>query len=454
MQLTKVLTIILGMKCVRARGCQFEEDTLVIQVAPTTRVARCGGCGCRCRRLYDRRPDRRWRHLDLGGMRVELGYDLRRVDCGRCGVCTELVPWAEPDSAFTRPFEQQVAYLAQRMDKSAVVELMGIAWRTVGSIVERVVKRLSPEDRLSGLRTIGIDELSYRRHHKYVTIVTDHDSGKVVWAHEGKNAETLDKFFTELGPERCGQLRAVTIDMSQPYIKSVKAHAPYAVLVFDRFHVQRLAHDALDKVRRAMVAEHQDREQRRALKNTRFVLQKNPENLSSLERRKLATVQATNRPLYRAYLLKEALVDVLDRRQYFVARDQLLGWLQWAARSRLEPFVKAGRTIRKHMQGILAYVDTGLSNGRAEGTNGKVRVLTRRCLRLSQRKEPHRVALPLLLAAPTRPRARRPEFTPTHVLRKPNLAARLERTWPSTGCLRIVLASRFAPVDGTEGRRS
>jgi transposase len=378
MQLTKVLTNILGMKWVRARSCEFEGHGLVIQVAPTTRIARCSGCGCRCRRLYDHRRDRRWRHLDLGGMHVELSYDLRRVDCARCGVCTELVPWAEPDSAFTRPFEHQVGYLAQRMDKTAVVELMGIAWRTVGSIVERVVERLSPDDRLSGLRTIGIDELSYRRHHEYVTIVTDHDTGKIVWAHEGKNAETLDKFFAQLGPERCAQLRAITIDMAQPYIKSVKAHAPHAILVFDRFHVQRLAHDALDRVRRAMVAEHQDREQRRALKNTRFALQKNPENLSSVERRKLATLQTKNRPLYRAYLLKEALVDILDRRQYYVAQDQLHGWLQWAARSRLEPFIKVGRTIRKHMQGILAYVSTGLSNGRAEGTNGKVRVLTRR----------------------------------------------------------------------------
>jgi len=378
MQLTKVLTNILGMKCVRVRGCEFEENSLVIHVTPSTRIARCGGCGCRCRRLYDHRSDRRWRHLDMGGMRVELSYDLRRVDCARCGVCTELVPWADPGSAFTRPFEQQVGYLAQRMDKTAVVELMGISWRTVGSIVERVVERLSPDDRLSGLRTIGIDELSYRRHHQYVTIVTDHDTGKIVWAHEGKNAQTLDKFFAQLGAERCAQVRAVTIDMSQPYIKSIKAHAPDAILVFDRFHVQRLAHDALDKVRRTIVAGQQDREQRRALKNTRFALQKNPENLSSVERRKLATLQTTNRPLYRAYLLKEALVDVLDRRQYYVAQDQLRGWLQWAARSRLEPFIKVGKTIRKHMQGILAYVSTGLSNGRAEGTNGKVRVLTRR----------------------------------------------------------------------------
>jgi transposase len=375
---TKVLSNILGMKRLRVRGCEFEEGGLVIDVEPTTRIARCGGCGCRVRRLYDRRQGRRWRHLDLGGMHIELRYDLRRADCARCGVRTELVPWAEPDSMYTRPFEHQVAYLAQRMDKTAVVGLMGIAWYTVGSIAARVVQRLSPCDRLSGLRVIGIDELSYRKHHKYVTIVTDHETGKVIWAREGKNAETLDAFFADLGAERCAQLSTVTVDMSQAYINSVKAHAPQAQVVFDRFHVQRLAHDALDQVRRELVAKNTDREQRRVLKKTRFVLQKNPENLSSVERRKLAEVQAHNRPLYRAYLLKDTLASILDRRQYYVARDQLDGWLAWASRSKLAPFVRVARTIRKHLHGILAYLNTGLTNGRSEGLNGKVRVVTRR----------------------------------------------------------------------------
>jgi transposase len=263
---------------------------------------------------------------------------------------------------------------------------LGIAWYTVGSIAARVVARLSPRDQLAGLRVIGIDELSYRRHHKYVTIVTDHETGKVVWAREGKNAATLDTFFAELGPERCAKLRNVTLDMSQAYIASVKAHAPQAEIVFDRFHVQRLAHDALDQVRRGLVAKHTEPEQRQVLKKTRFVLQKNPENLSSAERRKLAEVQVSNRPLYRAYLLKDTLASILDSRQYYVARDQLHDWLAWASRSKLAPFVRVARTIRKHLHGILAYLNTGLSNGRSEGLNGKVRVITRRSYGLHSAK--------------------------------------------------------------------
>lgn len=378
MQLTKVLSNILGMKHVRVVGCEFVGEGLVIDVAPTTRIARCSGCGCRVRRLYDRRLGRLWRHLDLGGMQVHLRYDLRRGDCSRCGVRTELVPWAEPDSMFTRPFEDQVAYLAQRMDKTAIAGLMRVAWNTVGSIAGRVVRRLIPQDRLAGLRVIGIDELSYRRHHKYVTIVTDHETGKVVWAREGKNAKTLDAFFAELGTERCAQLQTVTLDMSQAYIRSTQTHAPQASIVFDRFHVQKLAHDALDEVRRTLVAKHTDTEQRRVLKKTRFVLLKNPENRSSVERRKIAQIQTTNRPLYRAMLLKDSLTSILDRGQYYVARDQLSGWLAWAARSRLAPFVRVAKTIRRHLHGILAYLNTGLSNGRSEGLNGKARVITRR----------------------------------------------------------------------------
>jgi transposase len=264
------------------------------------------------------------------------------------------------------------------MDKTAIVGLMGIAWRTVGSIADRIVKRLLPPDRLSGVRVIGVDELSYRKHHKYVTIITDHETGTVIWASEGKSASTLDAFFAELGKERSAQLSTVTMDLSQAYIASVKTNAPQAQLVFDRFHVQQLAHNALDEVRRTLVAKHTDIEQRRVLKKTRFVLQKNPENRSSAERRKVAQIQASNKPLYRAMLLKDTLASILDRRQYYIARDELAGWLAWASRSKLAPFVRVARTIRKHLHGILAYLNTGLSNGRSEGLNGKARVITRR----------------------------------------------------------------------------
>lgn len=303
---------------------------------------------------------------------------MRRVDCARCGVTTELVPWAEPMSPFTRMFEELVAYFAQRTDKTTVSKTMGIAWRSVGNIIQRVVARLGPKDALDGLTHIGIDELSVRKHHEYITVVTDHATGNIVWAAPGKNAATLTCFFEALGAERTAKLEVVTIDMSAAYISAVKQMAPQARLVFDRFHVQRLAHDALDEVRRAEVRELKGTPDAKELKQTRFPLQKNPWNLTALETEKVALVQERNQPLYRGYLLKETLAAILDGRQVNVARRKLGEWIDWALRSRLEPFRKAARTISTHIEGILGYVATRLSNGPTEGNNGKIRTITRR----------------------------------------------------------------------------
>lgn len=377
MRATTLLRQLLGLKQTIVTAFAFTPLGLEVTVAPTTRLPYCAGCGRACRRVYDHR-DRSWRHLDILGLAVELRYRHRRVDCPSCGVTTELVPWAEHGCWFTRAFEEVTAYLAQRMDKTSVSAMMGISWPTVGNIIERVVKRLGPGNLLDGLTEIGIDELSYRRHHEYITVVTDHVRGRVVWAAPGKNAETVRQFFRELGAERAQKLEAVTIDMSKAYIGAVREMAPDARLVFDRFHVQRLAHDALDQVRREQVRELAGTEEAKALKKTRFALQKNPWNLTQPESEKLVELQRRNRRLYRAYLLKETLAAIFDGRQVNVARAKLTEWMGWAKRSQLEPFARVARTIGAHLEGVLAYVATGLSNGPAEGMNGKVRTITRR----------------------------------------------------------------------------
>jgi transposase len=379
MRATSLLRAVLGMEHTRVTGVEVSETAVIVDVAPTTRVARCGCCGCRARRVYDARR-RSWRHLDFAGVEVHLRYRLRRVDCARCGVTTELVPWAEPGSGFTREFEDVVGFLAQRMDKTSITELMGIGWETVGRIIERVVGRRGADDLLEGLTHIGIDELSYRRRHKYVTVVTDLKKSRVVWVSPGKNASTVRSFFDALGAERAGQLELVAIDMSSAYIEAVREKAPSARLVFDRFHVQRLVHDALDKVRREQVRELRevDAEGAKALKHTRFALQKNPWNLTQPESERLNVLQRRNQPIYRAYLLKESLCDILDHRQPNVARSKLLDWCGWAQRSRLEPFRKAAATVKSHLEGIVDYVRTRWTTAISEGKNGKIRTITRR----------------------------------------------------------------------------
>ncbi len=377
MRLTKLLRILLGLEETRVRDASFDDVGLVIDVAPSWRRPRCSECGRTCPG-YDRTRDRRWRHLDVAGMQFHLRYDTRRVKCPTCGVKIERLPWAEPGSWFTRPFEDHVGYLAQRSDKTTISSMMRVAWDTVGAIIQRVVARHEDGNALDGLTQIGVDELSYRRHHEYITVVVDHKRRCVVWAKPGKNADTLKAFFDELGPERCAKLEAVTIDMSAAYIKAVTECTPEAQLVFDRFHVQRLVQDAVDEVRRDEVRAAATNEERKQLKGTRWPLLKSFWNLSLFESGRLASLQRENKRLYRAYLLKDALVRVLDCRDEWLARTKLDQWIRWARCSRLGPFKRVAGTIRTYADGIIAYVTSGLSNGRTEGLNGKTRAITKR----------------------------------------------------------------------------
>ena len=379
MSAAKFLERTLRLPETRVESVSFALLGIVAEVVPTRKAGVCSGCFETVEQVHDRKRGRWWRAQDVCGVRLELRYDLRRVDCPACGVKAELVPWAEPDSKFTWEFEQDAAFLAQKCDKTAVSKFLRIAWATVGTLIERVVKRMQKGDPLDGVTHIGVDELSYRKGHRYITIVINQLTGKIIWMHKGKNADTLKLFFAELGEERRKLIEIVTMDMSAAYVKAVQDTVPKAQIVFDRFHVQRLVHDALDEVRRSEMRE-QDKTtpEGKALKGTRWATQKNPWNLTQEETARLSELQRTNTKLYRAYLLKEAIAAVLERRQVNVARKKLYEWIAWALHSKLDAFARCAKTIQKYVEGILAYVQTGFSNGRTEGLNGKIRTITRR----------------------------------------------------------------------------
>jgi len=292
-------------------------------------------------------------------------------------VHVEAVPWARHGSRFTRDFEEKIAYLAQLTNKTAVTQLTGIAWRTVGRIIETLVAEKLDPQRLKDLRAIGVDEFSYRKRHNYITLVVDHDARRVIWAGKGRSADVLASLFALLDAQTRAGIHSVTMDMAQSYIKSVREHLPQARIVFDRFHVQRLVSDALDAVRKIELRALSD-DEAKAIKKSRHALLKNPWNLNRKEKQRLAAIQGNNARLYRAYLLKESFAKALDYRQPKRASDALEEWLAWASRSKLTPFVKVARTIRHHKQGILAYIRDRLSNGFVEGINSKLRVVARR----------------------------------------------------------------------------
>ncbi len=390
MRATSLLNRLLVLPGTWVRGVSIENGTVVVDIALRRRKLVCPLCDYNTTFRHDTRPvDSRWRHLDVGRWQVELRAGLRRVDCPTHGVRTEGVSFARHRAGFTRDFEDLVAYLVTKTDKTAVTRLARIDWDSVGRICERVVADGLEPDRLDGLVNIGVDEVSYKRHHNYLTLVTDHERGKVVWGAEGKDTATLDGFFAELGDERAGQLAAVSMDMGAAFAKSVagskdaktKGHARQAVICIDPFHAVQKVTEALDKVRRREwnVLRKLDTDKARKFKGARWVLLKNPKDLSDDQAATLRKFRRRGGAMWRAYALKEAFRAIFagdltgDQTAEMIDR-----WISKASRSGIDEFVKVAKTIRKHRNGILAAIELGINNGRAEGLNNIVRLITRR----------------------------------------------------------------------------
>jgi transposase len=320
--------------------------------------------------------------LDIAGRRAYLEAEQPRVRCPEHGVIVSAVPCARHDAGHTRDFDSQVVWLVRQMSKTAVCLLQRIAWRTVGEIITRVIADADAVtgDRLTGLRRIGIDEISYRRGHKYLTVVVDHATGRLVWIGEGRSKATLVRFFELLGPERCARIGLVSADGAEWIFLAVAEYCPNARQCLDPFHVVAWVTKALDEVRNQVWRQARRDGQKAVasdIKGARYALWKNPDDLTERQQAKLADIAKTNQPLYRAYLLKEQF------RQVFAAggeeRIALLDeWLTWAAHSRLAPFVDLARRIRTHFRPDIANtLIYRLSNGRIESVNTKIRLLTR-----------------------------------------------------------------------------
>ena len=380
---TRVWARLLGLaRAVVERVWIGDEGEIVVAARPGWRERdRCGVCRRRCPGFDLGDGRRRWRALDLGATLAFVEADAPRVTCRRHGVVVCAVPWARHGSRFTRAFEDQAAWLAVNTSKSAVAELMRVAWRTVGAICQRVCDEAQRDvDLLAGLRRIGIDEISHRKGQRYLTVVVDHDSGRLVWAAAGRDRKTVERFLDELGEERCKQIELVSCDMASWIAGPVADRLPGAVRCVDPFHVVMLATDALDEVRREVwngARRSGDIALAKDLKGARYALWKNPENLTGRQRAKLARVQHTNRRLYRAYLLKEQLRQIY-RLPADAAVELLDAWIAWARRCRLPSFVKLAKTISAQRAGIIAAINHGLSNARVEAINTQIRLITRR----------------------------------------------------------------------------
>lgn len=376
MRVSTAFNRILRLPGAWVESVEFTPAGLVVGARLRSRRLRCP-CGFTTRARYDT-TRRRWRHLDMAACRLWIEADIRRVDCPHCGVRTEEVPWARPGARHSRDFEDVVVWLAQRCDKTTVSTLLRCSWEAVDNIVTRVVADYIDDARLNDLYHVGVDEISYRRGHRYLTVVADHDTGRVVWVAKGKKGQALEAFFDALGPDRRDNIQAVSMDLGWTYRDATRRSVPDAAICFDPFHVIQMANRALDAVYKGVGRSHPSGVGDRDWRRVRYALRSGVEHLDRSHRNILNQLRRDRYHLWRAWELKERLRDLYRVVEPDEARDHFRRWLNAAARSRIPAFVNLARALRVHAQGIVAAVEWGLSNSRLEGINQKIRLIQRR----------------------------------------------------------------------------
>ena len=363
---------LLNVKNVVVESHDFYTDIagaqhLRIQARPDKwHQCRCPYCGKKCPKDgVSVKGRRQWRSLDFGSILVEIESDTQRINCPEHGRIVADVPWAYPGSRFTKDFDLTVGWLAVYLPRSVVSEYMRIDWKTVGRCVSRTLHEIEPERnvRRNGLVHIGIDETSYKKGHKYITIVLNHDTNTVVWAAPGHGKKVLEQFYRSLTPEQLVSIKVVTGDGARWITDCVNEFTPDCERCVDPFHVVEWAMDALDEVRREVWRE---------------AYSKAPENLTEDQQLKLEIIQQEDPRLYRAYLIKERLRLILKIRSVEEAAAELKRWLWWASHSRIPAMHDLYAKVKRHKEHILNTIRLGLSNARIETANNKIKLIIRK----------------------------------------------------------------------------
>lgn len=383
MRTATVLQKLLGVEKLIVLDTEFVEDgdesSVVVSVRAHDRArSRCPKCHKRCPGYDHSDQPRRWRHVDMGGWRCYLQAEVARIQCREHGVLTEEVPWARPGAKVTRAFDDTAAWLAAHSPATAVCEYLRVSWRTVNRIVERVVAdHVGSVDRLNNLRRIGIDEIAYRKGRRFLTVIVDHDTGRLVWAREGATKETLHAFFDELGEQRSAALTHISADAGKYIAAVIAERSPESIWCMDPFHVVQWVTRALDRCRsrvmnRIVGLSEADR------KHLRWALLKNPENLTRAQQRaRKKVVKHANNELARAYRLKEQMRYLFygNHNDPWAAIGR---WISAARRSGILEMRALADSVEAQRTQIHNSIVCGMSNARVEATNTHLRALTKR----------------------------------------------------------------------------
>ncbi len=357
------------------------EKVLVIVVEPDEETRnRCPRCGQRGKPAEH--DVVRWRTLDVHGKRTFLEADLPRIQCREHGKVTAAVPWARHDDRFSKPFEEFAAWKAAHMPWTRAAGELRITWEALANITARVAEAAAAgQDRLAGLRRIGIDEKSWGKGAgKFLVIVTDHDTSRVVWVAQGRCQATVRQFFADLGEDRARLLTHVSADGAEWIHPVVREKAPQADLCLDAFHVVKWANEKLDDLRRRLAGELRAAgrgDEAATLGGGMWALRKDQRKLTPGQRGTLAQIAVASKPLYKGYLIKEQIREAFKVKGSS-GKMLMTGVTAWAHRCRIPEFTKLAKTLSRYKPAIHATLDGGPSNGRAEALNSQVNALITR----------------------------------------------------------------------------
>ena len=367
-----------GLQCYDYVRQDFVAGNVILSIQAKDRLVCCPQCGSR--NVIKRGSSERWvKTVPIGFKPVWLVIPVQRIGCRDCGTVRRIdIGIAEPRRWYTKAFERYALALSKKMTMKDVADLLGVGWDTIKSIFKRYLSRRFSKPSLGKLKYIAIDEISVRKGHKYLTLVMDLESGAVVFAGEGRSMESLAPFWKRLKRTKA-KIQAVATDMNAGYINAVMENLKNADLVFDRFHVVKLMNDKITQIRRQLFRKISSPMEKKAVKGTRWILLKNPENLdeSRDEKERLDEALRLNKPLATAYYMKEDLRQLWSQPDKKTADSVITDWIARAEASEIRPLQVMARTLASHRFGILSYYDHPISSGPIEGTNNKIKTLKR-----------------------------------------------------------------------------
>ena len=360
-----------------ARFAGDAAERLEIQVRARRGSRPVCSCCCRRRPAYDTLAPRRFQYVPLWGIPVFLVYAMRRVNCRRCGIRVEAVPWAEGKRQSTISFEWFLAIWARRLSWSEVASVFGTSWETVFRSVERAVEWGRAHTEYSGIEAVGIDEIQWKFGQIYLTLVYQIDVNvrRLIWVGEERTKQTLDRFFDWLGEHRIETLRFVCSDMWGPYLQVIRKRAAHCLHVLDRFHIIAHLSKAIDKVRASEARDLSKRGRGELLKHSRWAILRRPENRTEKDEVKLADILRANLKTARSVLLREELYAFWTYHSPAWAGKFLDAWCRKVMRTRIEPLKKFAAMLRNHRALILNWFEAkALSSGIVEGFNSKAKL--------------------------------------------------------------------------------